>query len=210
MKRSIAVVAMIGLGIAGFLFFTKTPEPAPGFTDTVPNKPSSPDFTPPRPEVAGPSPLAVPEQPVATAGVTPVLPPKTVVPPDQPPASPILPMQAANVVAAVSAPAVSPLAPDSAASVDVDKVRLMLRDYRTIYHENPVGTNADIMRAIMGGNPKQARLGPPEGQSLSAEGELLDRWGTPYFFHQLAADSMEIRSAGPDKVLWTSDDVITR
>ena len=92
----------------------------------------------------------------------------------------------------------------------MEKVRLMLRDYRTLYRENPVGTNAEIMKAIMGGNPRQAQLGPPEGQSLSAEGELLDRWGTPYFFHQLSADSMEVRSAGPDKTLWTSDDIVAK
>ena len=62
-----------------------------------------------------------------------------------------------------------------------------------------MGTNAEIMKAIMGGNPKGAQLGPPEGQTLNGNGELIDRWGTPYFFHQLSKDLMEIRSAGPDR-----------
>jgi hypothetical protein len=45
---------------------------------------------------------------------------------------------------------------------------------------------------------------------LNDKGELVDRWGTPYFFHQLSRDHMEIRSAGPDKVMWTQDDPIIR
>lgn len=92
---------------------------------------------------------------------------------------------------------------------DFDKISLMLRDYRTLAGENPVGTNAEMMNAIMGGNPKGARLGPPEGQSLSSKGELIDRWGTPYFFHQLGKDQMEIHSAGPDRRMGTEDDLIS-
>ena len=93
-------------------------------------------------------------------------------------------------------------------SVEVDKVGLMLRDYRSRMGENPVGTNAEIMKALMGGNPKGAVLGPPEGQSMNGNGELVDRWGTPYFFHQLSKTSMEIRSAGPDRILYTEDDIV--
>jgi hypothetical protein len=107
-------------------------------------------------------------------------------------------------------PKVPPPPSEPQAAAELDTVRSMLRDYRTLYHENPVGTNADIMKAVMGGNPKQAQLGPPEGQTLDADGALLDRWGTPYFFHQLSGESMEIRSAGPDKILWTADDIVTK
>ena len=96
------------------------------------------------------------------------------------------------------------------AAMDLDKVGLMLRDYRTMMGENPVGTNAEIMRAVMGGNRKQSRLGPPEGQQINGNGELVDRWGTPYFFHQLSKSDMEIRSAGPDMKMWTADDIVGR
>ncbi len=94
--------------------------------------------------------------------------------------------------------------------IEVDKVNLMIRDYRSIAGENPVGTNSEIMAAVMGANPKQAKLGPPEGMQLNEKGELIDRWGTPYFFHQLSRDHMEIRSAGADKVMWTDDDAVIR
>ncbi|HEV3410354.1 MAG TPA: hypothetical protein VG095_08670 [Chthoniobacterales bacterium] len=100
--------------------------------------------------------------------------------------------------------------PDEEAMLESDKVSLMIRDYRTIAGENPVGTNAEIMEAIMGKNPKGAKLGPPEGMQLNENGELIDRWGTPYFFHQLSRDQMEIRSAGADKVMWTEDDAVVK
>ena len=96
-----------------------------------------------------------------------------------------------------------------AALIDLDKVTLMFRDFRTRMGENPTGTNAEIMQAVMGANPKGARLGPPENQNLNGNGELIDRWGTPLFFHQLSKSSMEIRSAGPDRMMYTEDDVVT-
>ena len=86
----------------------------------------------------------------------------------------------------------------------------MLRDFRTRMGGNPTGTNAEIMKGVMGGNPANAVLGPPEGQQINEQGELIDRWGTPYFFHQLTAEQMEIRSAGPDRKMWTTDDVVVR
>jgi hypothetical protein len=93
---------------------------------------------------------------------------------------------------------------------DLNKVDHMLKDYRNLMGENPVGTNAEIMKAIMGANPKGARLGPPDGMSVNGSGELVDHWGTPIFFHQLSGTQMELRSAGPDGKMWTGDDVILK
>jgi hypothetical protein len=93
---------------------------------------------------------------------------------------------------------------------DAENIGLMLRDFRTVQGENPTGTNAEIMKAVMGGNKKGAQLGPPTGMALNAEGELVDRWGTPVFFHQMSGNEMEIRSAGPDRKLYTSDDVVAK
>ena len=93
---------------------------------------------------------------------------------------------------------------------EADKVHHMITDYHTAMGENPVGTNAEIMREVMGANPRQAKLGPPEGQTLNGRGELVDQWGTPYFFHQLSRDVMEIHSAGPDRGMGTADDIVTR
>jgi len=96
------------------------------------------------------------------------------------------------------------------AKEDLEGIQFMFRDFRTRMGENPVGSNAEIMKAVMGGNPVNARLGPPTGQSLNDQGALVDRWGTPYFFHQLSKTSMETRSAGPDRRLWTTDDIVRK
>ena len=59
---------------------------------------------------------------------------------------------------ASAAGATAPAIPSEEAALDLDKVTLSLRDYRTVMGENPVGTNAEIVKALNGGNPKQARL----------------------------------------------------
>lgn len=134
------------------------------------------------------------------------------------PSSPSLPPQETSLtnpvpatsIAPISRPSAPPGPPDAKAMLAIDQVNLMIRDYRTMAGENPVGTNAEIMAAVMGDNPKNAKLGPPEGAQLNEKGELIDRWGTPYFFHQLSKTHMEIRSAGPDKVMWTADDPVVK
>jgi len=98
---------------------------------------------------------------------------------------------------------------ENAAAIDLQRITRMLRDYRSIAGDNPIGSNAEIMQALAGDNPKQAKI-LPDDMPLSSSGELVDRWGTPYFFHQLSRSSMEIRSAGSDRRMWTSDDIITR
>ena len=49
---------------------------------------------------------------------------------------------------------------------------------------------------------------PPDHPAINRRGELCDRWGTPFFFHAESAKQMSIRSAGPDKKMWTDDDVV--
>jgi hypothetical protein len=73
---------------------------------------------------------------------------------------------------------------------------------------NPVGSNADITASLTGRNRLRYALVPPRHPAVNADGELVDRWGTPYFFHQLDGRRMEIRSAGPDRRLHTEDDAL--
>jgi hypothetical protein len=92
----------------------------------------------------------------------------------------------------------------------LENLRTVFRGYAAMFGENPVGTNEEITRALKGDNPKQANFLTATEPPLNAKGELLDPWGTPYFFHQLSGQEMEIRSAGPDQKLWTADDLVTR
>ncbi len=92
-------------------------------------------------------------------------------------------------------------------AIELDAVQLALRDFRTAMGANPIGTNAEITQSMLGDNLKQVKIPVPQGSQLNGKGELCDRWGTPYFFHQISHDVMEVRSAGADRVMWTDDDV---
>jgi len=98
---------------------------------------------------------------------------------------------------------------ENEATADLQRITRLLRDYRTIAGDNPIGSNAEIVQALAGDNLKHAKILPDE-LPRNSSGELVDRWGTPYFFHQLSRNTMEIRSAGSDRRMWTSDDVFTR
>lgn len=92
----------------------------------------------------------------------------------------------------------------------LENMRTTIRLYGATFGENPVGNNAEITKALMGANPKQAVfLKSDDGNRVNGAGELVDKWGTPYFFHQLSATEMEIRSAGPDRQMYTADDLVT-
>lgn len=112
-----------------------------------------------------------------------------------PPASRVLPGSATGIPAA---------AVDI--SEDLNAVDAAIRNFQAVLGENPIGSNAEITGALLGNNLKQIKLEVPAGSSLNGEGELCDRWGTPYFFHQVSKTEMEIRSAGPDRQMWTGDD----
>jgi hypothetical protein len=93
----------------------------------------------------------------------------------------------------------------------LDKARVAIHNYNSAFGENPVGTNPEITAALMGKNPKQINFITPEsGLHVDDEGELVDAYGTPFFFHQLSGQEMEIRSAGEDRIMWTFDDQVTK
>jgi len=92
----------------------------------------------------------------------------------------------------------------------LDNVRSAIHNYGSMFNGNPVGVNSEITSQLNGHNPKQANfIRPEDGMRMNDRGELIDPWGTPYFFHQLSGTEMQIRSAGPDKIMWTADDLVT-
>jgi hypothetical protein len=72
----------------------------------------------------------------------------------------------------------------------------------------PTGSNRELVAALAGENPHRIRFLDPAASYLNADGELLDRWQVPLFFHFVEADDVGLRSAGPDRVMWTADDVL--
>jgi hypothetical protein len=86
-----------------------------------------------------------------------------------------------------------------------------IHEYGEMFNGNPVGTNPEITSQLNGNNPKHVNFVDSQaGMRINANGELVDAWGTPYFFHQISSTEMEIHSAGPDKMMWTSDDLVAK
>ncbi len=74
----------------------------------------------------------------------------------------------------------------------------------------PTTGNADIVEALQGNNAHRKIFFPPKHSHLSPEGLLLDRWKQPLYFHFISAQNPEIRSAGPDQLFWTDDDLFIK
>jgi len=101
-------------------------------------------------------------------------------------------------------------APGGTARADLQVVADLLATYRSNFlrEGNPVGNNAEITAALRGDNRLRLVFIPDRHPALNAAGELCDRWGTPYFFHAASGTEMEIRSAGLDRKLHTTDDLV--
>lgn len=117
----------------------------------------------------------------------------------------------ANVSEHAGAVPPPPPAPDLPAESVVENVSHAVHQYREMFGSNPVGTNEEITKALNGNNPKKINfIDAQTGMRVNGQGELIDPWESPLFFHQLSGTEMEVRSAGPDKKMWTVDDLVTR
>lgn len=94
---------------------------------------------------------------------------------------------------------------------DVQVLHAMLRQYLRNLHRRqglPIGNDADLARALTGHNPMKLVVIPGNHPAISQDGRLRDRWCTPYFIHPRGNNAFEIRSAGADRQLFTTDDVV--
>ena len=91
---------------------------------------------------------------------------------------------------------------------DLEIVDHFLEVLRKASGGNPIGLNEDITDVLTGGgDPQRPRVFPTNHPAIRG-GQLVDRWGTPFWFHPNTGLQMEIRSAGPDRQLFTPDDVV--
>jgi hypothetical protein len=96
--------------------------------------------------------------------------------------------------------------PDQPPEQDLEILEELLSSYRRATGGNPAGENFDFAAALVGEAPQGVFLS--RSSPAVKEGALVDRWGTPYWFHPNTAHQVEIRSAGPDRQLFTDDDVV--
>jgi hypothetical protein len=102
-------------------------------------------------------------------------------------------------------------APGGDATHDVETLHALLKQY--LHHLGrrqglPIGNDSDLARALTGHNPMKLVVIPKDHGAISPDGRLRDRWGTPYFIHPRGHSVFEIRSAGADGRIFTSDDVV--
>ena len=100
-------------------------------------------------------------------------------------------------------------AADSEPVDDLQTVEEIIQFHTRLFISVPGGgENVDIMRNLTGDNERNVALINPDHPAINDRGELVDRWGTPFHFHQISSRELEIRSAGPDGSLYTEDDIL--
>ncbi|MGJ8651237.1 MAG: hypothetical protein ACSHX4_12835 [Opitutaceae bacterium] len=78
----------------------------------------------------------------------------------------------------------------------------------TVYRgDYPAGLNVEITNALLGDNPRKVGYLPMDSPRINDYGELVDEYGSPYWFHSIHSADLTITSAGPDKLLHTADDI---
>ncbi|HMP73919.1 MAG TPA: type II secretion system protein GspG, partial [Kiritimatiellia bacterium] len=79
---------------------------------------------------------------------------------------------------------------------------------RTTGHFPTAEDNPGLIRQLQHPRGTTPPLLPLHHPRIDHHGALLDPWGTPYFFHHLSRNRLEIRSAGPDREFHTDDDLL--
>ena len=200
-KSTVVGFTFLAVGLLWVIFHEK-PRPVPV------HAPESPDSTS---QWTSPKPFAQSSKSIQPETPDPAPDPEPE--PEPPPA--VLPVPKTVALAAVeeapTGPEIGELNSGLTPATVLENMRSVFRQYQLRFHENPVGDNAEITRILSGENPNQVVfLQPDDGMRVNARGELVDNWGTPYFFHQLSRSEMEIRSAGPYNRMWTSDDLVMK
>lgn len=94
---------------------------------------------------------------------------------------------------------------------DLQKIHRVISGYFSITKDAsrfPIGGNADLAAALRGENSNRETYVPAGHPVFSKDGLLIDRWGSPLVVHPEAWTQLELRSAGPDRQPYTSDDLV--
>ena len=113
------------------------------------------------------------------------------------------------VMLPVTETAASLNSPETTTPDDIATIDLLISQFRKHQGGNPVGENDEITAALLGKNPKSLGYLSENSAYIDSGGRLIDRWGTPYFFHAISGDRMDIISAGPDLRHHTADDIVS-
>jgi hypothetical protein len=81
---------------------------------------------------------------------------------------------------------------------DIENLFAGLQKYKERLGSYPVGSNAQVAKALQGSNPKNVIILVGRKTELSEKGEYVDPWGTPLRIYFSDAGVL-IRSAGPNR-----------
>jgi hypothetical protein len=95
---------------------------------------------------------------------------------------------------------------------ELNQVQTAFLSYYTEYAEYPVTSdNATLIKILTGltanENSRQIAFLTVKPSDENAKGELLDPWGTPLEMSVTHDGVIHLRSAGPDKIFGTADDI---
>ena len=83
-------------------------------------------------------------------------------------------------------------------NVDVENLFAGLQQFKEHVGAYPSGSNAEIVRTLMGKNAKNIIILVGRKNELNSQGEMVDPWGTPLRIY-FAGEGILIRSAGPNR-----------
>ncbi|CAA7069279.1 Unannotated [Lentimonas sp. CC11] len=69
------------------------------------------------------------------------------------------------------------------------------------------GPNVEMTNALLGYNTRKISFISVKSPRINESGELVDKWGTPYFFHLISSKEVTVQSAGEDLTMFTDDDI---
>ena len=81
---------------------------------------------------------------------------------------------------------------------DVENLFIGLQKYKEIVGAYPLGSNAEVAKALKGNNPKNVIILVGRKNELNEKGEIVDPWGTPLRIY-FSDVGVLIRSAGPNR-----------
>jgi len=95
---------------------------------------------------------------------------------------------------------------------DVENLFVGLQKYKEVVGAYPIGSNAEIAKALKGQNSKNVIILVGRKNELNEKGEIVDPWGVPLRIY-FSDNGVLIRSAGPnrrfdDSTVMEADDFI--
>jgi len=81
---------------------------------------------------------------------------------------------------------------------DIENLFASLQKYKEYVGSYPVGSNAEVVKALKGANPKSVIILTGRKEGLNEKGEFIDPWGTALRIY-FADNTVLVRSAGPNR-----------